>query len=85
MSDSKTCTACKGRKRIMGIGMMEADCKTCAGTGKIIEDKDKELREDMRTLADAYQTLQDENQKLKAEIEKLKKSTSKPITKKSKK
>jgi hypothetical protein len=35
MSDLIKCPSCRGTKRIMGMGMMEHDCKPCKGIGWI--------------------------------------------------
>jgi ssDNA-binding Zn-finger/Zn-ribbon topoisomerase 1 len=29
------CPACRGRKKVMKIGMSEGDCNQCRGTGKV--------------------------------------------------
>lgn len=33
MSDLVKCEACKGKKRILGMGGIYKDCKTCSGIG----------------------------------------------------
>lgn len=29
----KTCTSCKGKKKVMGLGFISKTCEHCAGTG----------------------------------------------------
>jgi DnaJ-class molecular chaperone len=33
------CNACKGQKKVMGMGYIEGDCKPCEGTGYLSVDK----------------------------------------------
>ncbi len=30
-----TCDACRGHKKIMGLGMVETECEKCEGAGRI--------------------------------------------------
>jgi len=39
--DLKGCDSCKGRKRLLGLGMMYIECPACKGIGWIIEDAPK--------------------------------------------
>lgn len=38
---TKLCPACKGRKKIMGMGMMMTDCSTCKALGYVDSDYGK--------------------------------------------
>lgn len=52
------CNACKGQKKVMGMGYIEGDCKPCEGTGYLSVDKAietaprkrKKVREEEATL-----------------------------------
>ena len=35
MNVSQICSVCRGRKKVIGMGMMEADCYRCHGIGYI--------------------------------------------------
>lgn len=41
---NKTCTACYGSGKLVGLGMMKEDCHQCDGKGKIFEDELEELK-----------------------------------------
>ena len=41
MNDLVKCNACKGQKRIMGMGMMKKDCKACKGIGWLEKEEEK--------------------------------------------
>lgn len=40
MSTIKRCKTCLGQKTVMGLGMIEHKCKTCAGTGRVFTDSE---------------------------------------------
>jgi len=39
MSDIVVCTACRGRKKVLSLGMMEKNCHSCKGIGHVMADK----------------------------------------------
>lgn len=61
----KTCSNCSGGGKVMGMGMIQADCPACDGDGRIV-DEVRSIKE-TKGYQSAKQRLQDSHPELSEE------------------
>ncbi len=58
------CDLCRGKKRVIGLGMIEKKCQNCKGVGHLIKDEEDVLEPGSEPNAEPDKTVQSNSDKL---------------------